>query len=93
MLCPLLLQKGWVYRLAWHDHWGGIELDFALIDKKLNVELDGSEHAITRVRKLDEVRDAELTRRGWKILRIPNADVDESPEKVARKILRWAKTA
>jgi very-short-patch-repair endonuclease len=42
---------------------------------------------------MDAKRDAELIRRGWRILRIPNADVDESPEKVARKILRWAKTA
>jgi very-short-patch-repair endonuclease len=94
-LWPFLAPKGWHWHERWTDDFGAFELDFCLPDKKLNVEIDGIEHTREKSRRvpMDAKRDAELTRRGWRILRIPNADVDESPEKVARKILRWAKTA
>lgn len=90
VLWPLLQKHGWEWRHRWFDVWGCFEMDFSLFDRKMNVELDGPEHSATRRRTLDEARDAELERRGWKILRVPNAEVDESPERVAMRVLAWA---
>jgi very-short-patch-repair endonuclease len=90
-LWPLLSPHGWQWRLRWTDAVSPFELDFALMDLKLNIEIDGPEHqGQPHYRKRDARRDSELERRGWKILRIPNADVDESPERVAERVLAWA---
>jgi very-short-patch-repair endonuclease len=85
-----LRKSGWVWRLKWKQDGGWVEMDLALMDRKLNVELDGREHRFMRRRTLDEARDKELAARGWKVLRIPNAEVDASPEAVAKRILAWA---
>jgi very-short-patch-repair endonuclease len=85
-----LRKLGWVWRLKWKEDGGWVEMDLADIDRKLNVEIDGREHFFPKRQTRDQARDAELTRRGWKILRIPNAEVDASPEGVAERILVWA---
>ena len=50
MLWPLLAPDGWLWRLRWTEADGPYELDFALLDLKLNVEIDGPEHGWTRRR-------------------------------------------
>lgn len=90
LLWPFLNSTEWIRGLQWTDSWGTFQLDFADLARKLNVELDGPDHKLSRRRRLDQARDAELTRRGWKILRIPNSEVDTSPEDVAKRILAWA---
>ncbi len=46
--------------------------DFACYDRRLVVELDGSQHAGSA---RDKVRDAELDRRGFAVLRVWNSDL------------------
>ena len=47
--------------------------DFACVERKLVVELDGGVH---RVRELeDALRTEELERMGWTVLRIPNETI------------------
>lgn len=87
MLWAALRDAGWVWRLRWFDAFGCFELDFALPERKLNVEIDGEEHGWTRRRSADEARDAELVRRGWTIVRITNAEVDAGPADVVARIL------
>jgi very-short-patch-repair endonuclease len=87
ILWPLLSPHGWEWRHRWFDAAGCFELDFSIWDRKLNVEIDGPEHAQSRRRGLDAVRDAELQRRGWTVVRITNAEVDADPDGVARRIL------
>jgi ribonuclease HI len=89
-LWPFLVDQDWAWRLRWTDAWGTFELDFADPDRKLNVEIDGVEHREPRGRARDELRDAELERRGWRVLRVSNEDVDASPEEVAARIAAWA---
>lgn len=48
----------------------GYLIDFAFVDQKLGIELDGRIHETTVER--DEKRDAILTKAGWKIVRIPS---------------------
>ena len=90
MLWPLLSDKGWVRGLQWTDAVATFQLDFALLQTQLNVELDGPEHRQRRNRERDAERDAELARRGWRVLRIQNESVDASPEAVVRQIEEWA---
>lgn len=89
-LWPRLSALGWQWRLRWFDADGSFELDFALPDRKLNVEIDGPEHGHRRRRELDYDRDLILNDRGWRILRIPNDDVDADPAAVLAKIVEWA---
>ncbi len=56
--------------------------DFACRAAKLVVELDGRSHDLTG--EADTRRDAFLRRAGWTVIRIPNADVANWPEGVAR---------
>lgn len=90
MLWPLLKNHGFLWRLQWTDIWGTFEIDFASVERKLAIEIDGEEHGQGKRLLRDQRRDAELLRRGWQILRIPNADVDASPRAVARRIRAWS---
>ncbi|WP_354066439.1 endonuclease domain-containing protein [Devosia sp. 2618] len=58
---------------------GSYIADFVCYASKLIVEADGSQHAEnTR----DETRDAELTGRGFRLLRIWNSDILSAPDTV-----------
>lgn len=93
LLWPHLRDRGWVWRLRWFDAWGCFELDFALPDRKLNVEIDGEEHGWKTRGDADRARDEELLRRGWRIFRIANREVDESVEGVLARVLSWSESA
>lgn len=51
-------------------------LDFAWIDKKLCIELDGEQHQrFEEYKERDRSKDAFLEKEGWKVLRMPWKDV------------------
>lgn len=54
-------------------------LDFAWLDKKLDIEIDGSQHR--RNIERDIRRDLKMTNLGWKVLRIPVTDLYKNTEK------------
>lgn len=89
-LWPMLAEHGWVWQLRWYEWEACVEMDFALPERKVNVEIDGIEHGWARRGGMDERRDVMLAERGWRILRIPNADVDQDPKAVIERILNWA---
>lgn len=45
--------------------------DFAIINRKLDVEIDGSTHNQPHVQEIDRRRDAWSIAQGWSVLRIP----------------------
>lgn len=57
---------------GWEEQFrvGVYTLDFAFVDIKLDVEIDGSTHLQPHVIEIDRRRDVFLTSLGWKILRI-----------------------
>ncbi|MDL2344500.1 endonuclease domain-containing protein [Deinococcus sp. MIMF12] len=57
--------------------------DFVALERKLIVEVDGSQHAGSNY---DTVRDAELTARGFRILRFWNNEVTDNLEGVLERI-------
>lgn len=58
-------------------------VDFACLESMLVVEADGGHHFASRQ---DIERDAELKRRGFKVLRFWNPDIHEDTNKVLVKI-------
>ncbi|MCW2244120.1 endonuclease domain-containing protein [Azospirillum canadense] len=59
--------------------------DFACIEAKLVIEVDGGQHADSAY---DAARDRHLRLHGWRVLRFWNNDVLSNPEGVATEILR-----
>ena len=59
--------------------------DFACVDAKLIVELDGGQHA--EQQSYDDARTACLQETGWRVIRFWNFDVIDNVEGVADDIL------
>ena len=50
---------------------GLYELDFCILDKKINIEIDGSQHYLDKkIVKSDKRRNLFLESKGWKIIRV-----------------------
>jgi very-short-patch-repair endonuclease len=62
-------------------------VDFACLKQRLVVEVDGIQHATAVGARADAARDAELTWRGYKVLRFSNANVSQSIGGVMLEIL------
>ena len=62
--------------------------DFACLEAKLIVELDGSQHAESMH---DRVRDADLKARGFRVLRFWNDDVLRELDSVCDTIIAYAR--
>jgi very-short-patch-repair endonuclease len=64
---------------------GRFVADFASVEHRLVVELDGGQHA--EQTEQDARRTAYLEKRGYKVIRFWNNEVRENPEAVLEKIL------
>jgi len=63
------------------------KLDFGHPELKLDVEIDGRQHAETKIHERDRERDAHLARLGWRVIRIRNAAIrDALMELLARRL-------
>jgi len=59
--------------------------DFACREKKLIVELDGGQHAVSPT---DEIRTASLEAQGYRVIRFWNNEVNEHIDGVLERILQ-----
>lgn len=59
--------------------------DFACVDARLIVEVDGGPHSGA---VHDAQREAYLQRQGWRVLRLANGDVLGDPEALARRLMQ-----
>jgi len=62
----------------------GYILDFVCFEKKLIIEVDGSQHAESR---RDEIRDSIFREDGFRILRFWNEEIETGLDFVCRSIL------
>jgi very-short-patch-repair endonuclease len=62
---------------------GHYVLDFVCLERKLVIEVDGSQHADT---PHDEARDAYLCRRGYTVLRFWNSEIASECEAALQRI-------
>jgi very-short-patch-repair endonuclease len=67
---------------------GRFVADFACADARLIVEIDGSQHADS---DYDRERDAELKRRGFRVLRFWNDDVLREMDSVCDTIIAYVR--
>ena len=75
-----------------HFSFGKYFLDFAFIDIKLDLELDGQQHFRTeQARKKDKEREKFLELNGWKIYRIAWLELFNYPEKTINEFFDWLK--
>lgn len=65
----------------------GYIVDFACIETRMIVEVDGSQHFEPEAEKLDRHRDAELLRVGWRTIRFQADVVVKRTEDVLKTIL------
>lgn len=68
---------------------GRYTVDFACIECRLVVELDGGQHL--EARRYDDARTASLEERGWRVLRFWDRDVLLQPTAVPEAILAAAR--
>jgi len=54
---------------------GIFSIDFAWVDKKLAIEIDGEQHEKPEYKERDKRKDKKLTSEGWKVLRIKWKDL------------------
>lgn len=50
-------------------------IDFAFVDLKIAIDLDGSQHLLLERKKKDELKDALLHSQGWRVIRIAESVV------------------
>lgn len=55
-------------------------IDFAWVDKKLAIEIDGQQHEKPEYKSRDMRKDNLLNERGWKVLRIKWVDMYKNPK-------------
>ncbi len=63
-------------------------VDFYIEEKKIVIELDGSQHYRTEHRKADKERDATLKEMGITVLRYDNSDLRKNKSGVCTHILK-----
>lgn len=92
-LLPLISPHGWI---AQHVIQTGrnrgaryYKLDFAHLEAKLCVEIDGASHRLPGRAERDAKKDAYLIARGWRVLRFTARDVRKDLEGVARQIVAF----
>lgn len=64
---------GWIQK---YQH-GIYQYDFAFIEAKLDIEIDGGTHTLEKVKRIDARRDEWSRSQGWKVLRFPVKRVKE----------------
>jgi very-short-patch-repair endonuclease len=60
--------------------------DFLCEEKKLIIEVDGSQHFEPKGRRSDEIRDDYLRKLGYRTIRVDNLDVLKFPDEVLMQI-------
>ena len=53
---------------------GKYVVDFAIVNEKLVIEIDGAIHDLPNVKENDVKRETALTNDGWRIVRIPSQE-------------------
>lgn len=89
-LYEILLKNGFNAKLELWD--GHKHIDIALPDYKVNIEVDGMQHAFSEKRALADLkRNFYSFKKGYVTLRIPNALVQENIYETAKYIMEFLK--
>lgn len=67
----------------------GFEVDFHWPRLRRIVEVDGPPHARPSAKRVDARRDARLLAAGWTVLRIPDEQIEHTPQNVTERVLEY----
>ena len=59
-------------------------IDFAFVDLKIAIEIDGSQHLLSERKAKDELKDALLIENGWRVIRIAESSVKKDWDSIQR---------
>jgi len=76
---------GWTY--AFRN--GIYEYDFAFVDKKIDVEVDGGTHTSEKIKKIDARRDIFSKSQGWTIVRFTAKEVKANVIKCIEELKKY----
>jgi very-short-patch-repair endonuclease len=76
---------GWIQEYPFKRY----SLDFAFVDKMLDVEIDGETHLSEGVKKKDKERDLILENNGWTVMRITSLNIKKDADSFIDKILEF----
>lgn len=89
---PFIAKLGKVYRAQHPVFSVGHILDFALLEEKIAIEVDGASHVGPKARAKDAARTAKLEALGWVVTRMTNAEAMNDPEATLARCLDEART-
>ena len=75
---PIIATAGRPYRFQ-HLVSTRYILDFAFIEDKIAVEVDGPSHSTASQKEIDKLKTAFLEKRGWRVIRISNFNACQNP--------------
>lgn len=78
---------GWIQEYP----FGMYSFDFAFVDKKLDVEIDGATHLLEKVKIADKRRDEKSKSEGWRVLRFTASEIKSNIYECVNKILEELK--
>jgi very-short-patch-repair endonuclease len=85
---PAIAKLGRPYRAQHPIFSHHFIVDFALLEDKIIIEVDGKSHNSTAAKQKDALRTAALERLGWTVVRCKNEDAQRDPDgTVARCML------
>lgn len=67
-------------------------IDFAFVNEKVALEIDGSQHLLEERMESDQKKDSLLSSKGWRVLRITAKEVNERLDGVIVKLLDFIKS-
>ena len=74
---------GWEYNYPVKRY----SLDFAFIDKMIDIEIDGETHNLKKVIAKDKIRTEELSSLGWKTIRFTSKEIKTNIEECIKILL------
>jgi very-short-patch-repair endonuclease len=83
-----LIELEWdkLYSICREFHVHPFFIDFAFLNEKLAVEIDGSQHLNPTRKKRDRIKDDLLLKSGWSIFRVSETEIKHNLFEVFKKI-------
>lgn len=87
-LIPFMTELGFVhqYLVVTGTQSKHYRLDFAHLEKKIDVEIDGSSHRRHDRKERDAIRDEYFQSRGWTVMRFSEKEAKENPDRIKQVI-------
>jgi len=84
-----LLQKSNIKNWIHHYRAGRYQYDFALLDLKIDIEIDGTTHLKPNIIIKDKIRDEWSENQGWRVIRFSAKEIIKNPEISFNKLINF----